>query len=192
VSVGLRVCVREHSRATGTVRFLLYLLADYTDDRDGFAYPSLPTLKRDLKVDRRSVQRAIRSAERLGELRVEPGHGRGHFTRYYVQCGQPSLHAEKAASAPPIRSDEKAASTTEKAASASGKGGAGVAPTGKERNEAGKTTRPTRSDEWVASQRKLLADPTRPAYVRRAALKELDRAGLATDDDRAILGGTRR
>jgi hypothetical protein len=140
VSVALKQAVRHHSRSSGSVRLLLYLLADYAHGTDTYAYPSMATLSRDLNLSRRAVQRAIRQAVALRELRHEEGRGRKHFSRYYIlvcppekavseppiagpgnAVGMPPIR-EKAASEPPIAA-EKAASTTEKAASTTGKGG---------------------------------------------------------------------
>lgn len=102
MSVAVKRCVREHSRSEGNVRFLLFILADYTRKGSDFAFPSLRLLREELGVaDTRSVTRIVRRAQKLGELVVEPGGGgRGgrssdgayRLTRYFVRCGIGSSH----------------------------------------------------------------------------------------------------
>lgn len=98
MSVAMKRCVREHSASQGNVRFLLFILADYTAKGSDHAFPSLRLLRQELGIfDVRGVRRIIRRAERLGELVVESGGGRDidgkyRLTRYYVRCGIGSSH----------------------------------------------------------------------------------------------------
>jgi len=100
----MKRCVREHSAATGNVRFLLYVLADLTATGEDNCYPSHRRIRLELGVmDARSVSRIVRRAQGIAELVVKPGIGgnpgrdkraneRGHLTRYYVRCGIGSDH----------------------------------------------------------------------------------------------------
>ncbi len=125
MSKELARCVLQHSNSTGTVRLLLYRLAEMTNDADGYAYPSIGTLMAELNLPRRSVRRAIKVAEEElnpQELAIERRPGVG-FSYYRVLCPQPLLHP-KGASAPPMPPEPKGASATPtKGASATGKGG---------------------------------------------------------------------
>jgi hypothetical protein len=92
MSMAMVQCVREHSRADGSVRTLLLDLAIYHNDQRGYAMPSLITLSRDLHTDRTNVGRCVQKAVAIGELRVERGGGRGILTHYFVLCGNSSAH----------------------------------------------------------------------------------------------------
>lgn len=67
--------VLHHSRASGTPKVVLLGIANH--DGDGGAWPSIDTLARYANVDRRSVKRAIRALEALGEVVVYANDG-GH------------------------------------------------------------------------------------------------------------------
>lgn len=57
----------HHSRARGTAKLVLLGIANH--DGDGGAWPSVATLARYARADARSVQRAIDTLEKLGEIR---------------------------------------------------------------------------------------------------------------------------
>lgn len=106
-------CVLNHSRTTGTTRFLLYRLAQLSVKK-GYAWSSRATLARELGITERSVKRSIRQAVRLEELVVERGGGRGHLSHYRVRCAAPFLHAEKGTQTTPIEAAERGTSATER------------------------------------------------------------------------------
>ncbi len=127
MSIALKDCFRAHSKAAGNVRFLLYVLADRTSDDLGYAYPSQTTLTRDLGLaSTRSLRRIVHAAVEIGELRVEPGRGRGHVTRYFVLCGAPAVHlrdaTEKGSRRTSFRGAEKGSERDEKGSERDEKG----------------------------------------------------------------------
>jgi hypothetical protein len=71
--------VLNHSRAVGTAKVVLLGIANH--DGDGGAWPSIDTLARYANVDPRSVKRAIRTLEELGEVVVHLNDGGTRSTR---------------------------------------------------------------------------------------------------------------
>lgn len=76
--------VFDHSRATGTAYAILLALADFTNDSEGCARPSLPALARKARVSRATAARAIRQLEALGELRTKSGATKGTISHYTI------------------------------------------------------------------------------------------------------------
>ena len=68
----------NHSRAKGTAKVVLLGIANH--DGDGGAWPSIGTLARYANVDARTVQRAIDSLEKLGEVKRIVQGGGTHLT----------------------------------------------------------------------------------------------------------------
>ena len=62
--------VRHCSSSKGTARVVLMILALYTNDRTGAAYPSATTVAREAGVDERAVFRALKSLVKSGELEI--------------------------------------------------------------------------------------------------------------------------
>jgi hypothetical protein len=62
------------SQSKNAARLVLVVLAHH-QNRDGFAYPSIPTLMRETNLSARSVQTALRTLQKLNELAVEYGKG---------------------------------------------------------------------------------------------------------------------
>ena len=86
--------VFHESNARTTDRLVLLALADEADD-DGMTWPSQRRIAAKARLNRSTVQEAIRRLEDAGEvvvLRPEQS-GRGHFSRYIVTMGR---EAEKA------------------------------------------------------------------------------------------------
>jgi hypothetical protein len=65
--------VLHHSQAAGTAKVVLIGIANHAGD--GGAWPSIASLAKYARVDERSVQRAIRKLEELGEIRVHAQSG---------------------------------------------------------------------------------------------------------------------
>lgn len=68
--------VLEHSKAELADRLVLIAIANHCDARGHNAWPSAKHIAREARVTRRTVQRAIQSLEKLGELIVERRPGR--------------------------------------------------------------------------------------------------------------------
>ncbi len=77
--------VFEHSRAEGKDRLVLLSIADRAD-KTGVAWPGIPDIARRARISERSAQRAVKTLQKLGELRVERGGGR-KSSRYWVLSG---------------------------------------------------------------------------------------------------------
>lgn len=120
--------VRQFSRAeNSTQQFVLWVLADHARQDDGAegseAFPSIATLAREMRADRRTVQRAIRALLRIGDLRDDGISPSG--TRRYVVC----VEEGEASDCRPLRqiaTGEGRQSATEGAAER--REGGGVAP----------------------------------------------------------------
>lgn len=68
--------VWDHSTLRGTELLLMLAIAWYAN-KDGVAFPSIPTLGRRIKMDTRSVQRLLPRLVRSGELSIRRNAGRG-------------------------------------------------------------------------------------------------------------------
>jgi hypothetical protein len=80
--------VWEHSQAGGTELLLLLAIADYSDER-GYAYPSVPTLSRKIRMSSRNTQYLLQKLEASGELEIKRGAGRGGSNLYRVKILHP-------------------------------------------------------------------------------------------------------
>lgn len=68
--------VLEHSEATLADRLVLIAIANHADAKGWNAYPAVPLIAREARVDARTVYRAIEALEELGELTVNRRKGR--------------------------------------------------------------------------------------------------------------------
>lgn len=68
--------VLEHSEATLADRLVLIAIANHADARGWNAYPSVPLIAREARVDERTVYRALDALKASGEVTVQrrPGH----------------------------------------------------------------------------------------------------------------------
>ncbi|TDQ00633.1 helix-turn-helix protein [Labedaea rhizosphaerae] len=76
--------VWDNSPVKGGELLLLLAIADHADDLGGNAWPSIDRLTTRTRVDRRTVQRILRSLERKGLIVIERGRGPGGTNRYTV------------------------------------------------------------------------------------------------------------
>lgn len=90
MSVQATTWVWEHSLAAGTDRLVLLAVADAANREGEGSWQSVETLARMARVSPRTVQRALKSLEALGELEATGTHGR-YQTRVYrlSRMGQP-------------------------------------------------------------------------------------------------------
>ncbi len=79
--------VFNQTNLRGAARLVMLALANYAD-KDGFAFPSIPTLSRKAGLSGRHTQRVIRDLTRRGDLAVEEGRGRHRTNRYRVTVCQ--------------------------------------------------------------------------------------------------------
>ena len=63
--------VLEHSRATGTDRLVLVILAEYADDQKCVCWPSVATIAKEAKVRARAAEAALCALQETGEIEVE-------------------------------------------------------------------------------------------------------------------------
>jgi hypothetical protein len=68
--------VLEHSEATLADRLVLIAIANHADARGWNAYPAVPLIAREARVDRATVFRALEALETLGELLIQRRPGR--------------------------------------------------------------------------------------------------------------------
>lgn len=97
------------SQAMGGDFLVLLALADYANE-DGLAWPSVPTLAKKARLSERSVRRALRALESLGEIEVKQYAGvNGTHLYHLTNCpGRSSCQADKydregRSNCPPIR-----------------------------------------------------------------------------------------
>src|SRR5271154_3447776 len=76
--------VLEQSKATGAARLVLLSIANHASEDGDSCWPSIRTIAREANLSERAVQYALPSLERLGELRLERGTGRGHTHRFFL------------------------------------------------------------------------------------------------------------
>ena len=75
MSIGTVKAVLDHSRAKGTARMVLFVLAECAN-RDGLCWPSVPTIAERCACSESSVYRALDGLKAAGEIKVvrdEPG-----------------------------------------------------------------------------------------------------------------------
>lgn len=81
--------VLKHSRATSApLQAVLLVLANYTD-KNGIAYPGIPTIARESRMQPRQAKRSIRQLEAIGAVQVERRHGRGN--RYRLRLREDTI-----------------------------------------------------------------------------------------------------
>lgn len=73
--------VFEHSQSQGSARLVLLAIADRADEDGHDAWPSLAWLASKAKVSERTVRRALRELEAMGELRTGRQRGGSTYTR---------------------------------------------------------------------------------------------------------------
>lgn len=88
MSIAVMSKVWEHSRAGGTELLLLLAIADYSDEH-GYAYPSVPTLARKIRMTSRNTQYLLQKLEASGELEIKRGAGRSGSNLYRVKTLPP-------------------------------------------------------------------------------------------------------
>jgi hypothetical protein len=71
--------VWANSAAKGSALLLLLAVADHAHDDGSGAWPSVATLARKCRLDRRQIQRLLRRLEASGELLLEQSPGRTHL-----------------------------------------------------------------------------------------------------------------
>lgn len=110
---------------------VLIQLADYADARGRGARPSVPTMADTLKIDRRTVQRALRELQRVGAIRAVGVHEHGVMV-YDLAVGDDPVDGQLVLAAGGGSSDAPGGGATDArhfaAGGASAAGGAAVAP----------------------------------------------------------------
>lgn len=84
MSIRCMTYIWEHSQTKEGLLLLLLAIADYAHDDGSNAFPSLTTLAKKTRMTRTHVIRLVKQAEKLGELKVKRGHGKGHPNRYTI------------------------------------------------------------------------------------------------------------
>lgn len=84
MSIKVMTWVWDHAQVKGGELLLLLAIADHADDEGRNAWPSLNRLVERTRVDRRTVQRLLRSLERNRLIMIEPSAGPHRTNRYTV------------------------------------------------------------------------------------------------------------
>ena len=107
--------VLKLSRARGTERLILLILATHANPVSGEAWPSIATLATESMMGGRQVQALIRRLQVSGELSIEQGRGRKNTNTYRVTCMEKVQdRAEKVQDSTPFVNLEKVLDPTEK------------------------------------------------------------------------------
>lgn len=88
MSIKCMTRVWEYSQTKGSLLLLLLAIADYAHDDGTGAYPSLETLAAKTRMTVQNVIRLVNAAEKIGELQIDRGSGRGNPNQYTVLCGR--------------------------------------------------------------------------------------------------------
>ena len=78
--------VLKYSKAKGTERLVLLVIATHANPESGSAWPSIATLASETALGGRQVQALIRRLEATGELTIDQGQGRKNTNIYRVMC----------------------------------------------------------------------------------------------------------
>ncbi|MEM6623903.1 MAG: helix-turn-helix domain-containing protein [Pseudomonadota bacterium] len=88
MSIKCMTWVWEHSTAKNATLLVELAIADFADD-DGRAFPSHAKLAAKARIQPRSVSRAIRELQAMGELAIEhQGNGRGNQSHFVLLMGR--------------------------------------------------------------------------------------------------------
>ncbi len=99
--------VWDRSQAGGTELLLLLAIADFSDER-GYAFPSVSTLARKIRMSPRNTQNLLRKLEASGELEINMNAGRGGSNLYRVK----TLHPEEFTPRSPLHPTPEAGFTS--------------------------------------------------------------------------------
>lgn len=90
--------VWDMSRAGGTELLLLLAIADFADEH-GYAYPSVPTLAKKIRMSPRNTQYTLQKLVAMGELEISLNAGRRGTNLYQVK----NLHPASLAPCSPLQ-----------------------------------------------------------------------------------------
>lgn len=76
--------VLANSKATGTDRLVLLVLASHADEETFECYPGRDLLCQEAAMSERNLIRCLRNLEELKEISIARGNGRGHITTYQI------------------------------------------------------------------------------------------------------------
>jgi hypothetical protein len=85
------MCGARGEEISGTQKFILLVLADYFNDEEGYAWPSVATLANKCLCSERTVQDSLRHLEHVGLISIEKITGQK--SRYYVLSCTPEKSA---------------------------------------------------------------------------------------------------
>lgn len=120
MSIKVMTYVWDHSPHTGSDLLMLLALADHANDQ-GRAWPSIPTLAKKCRVQRRQALYILKKLEEAGDITIEHGRGRGHVSVYVVKGAVGCTNCQKGAIECTI-TEEKVHSSAEKVHSSVRKG----------------------------------------------------------------------
>lgn len=76
--------VWKHSKAKGAGLCIMLAIADWVNEKHGYAWPSIESIAQKARVSARHVQREVEALQDAGELTVHYGAGPSGVNRYYV------------------------------------------------------------------------------------------------------------
>lgn len=76
--------VLEHSKARGSDRLVLMVLATHADDVNFEGFPGRMLLCKEAGMEERNLVYCLKRLEAIGEIEIKRGSGRGNLTRYKI------------------------------------------------------------------------------------------------------------
>ena len=101
--------VLENSKATGSDRLVLMILAYHQNDNTSECFPSHEVLCREAGIKKRGLIYCLNRLEALGEIQIIRGLGKGNNSQYRI-----TLDGQKVQSRAPLQVDQKVHHTVQK------------------------------------------------------------------------------
>ena len=101
--------VLENSKATGSDRFVLTILAYHQNDETGECFPSHDLLCSEVGIKKRGLVYCLNRLEAIGEIQIIRGLGKGNNSKYRITLDGQKVHGHA-----PLRNDQKVHHTVQR------------------------------------------------------------------------------
>lgn len=88
MSLSMINAVLKNSKATGTDRMVLIVLAHHVNEESDACFPSRETICREAGIKERNLIYCLKKLESLKEIEIERGLGRGNLTQYRLKLNR--------------------------------------------------------------------------------------------------------
>ncbi len=107
MSVRVMSWVWENSRSAGADRLVMLAIADAANDAGRDAYPSMTTIAKKARLDKRTAQRSVRNLQAMGELAVLENAGPHGCHRYRLIMTDGRQGATRGDTPSPVADDHR-------------------------------------------------------------------------------------